>query len=216
MPSILVGNNSFEATRIFGIGRNYVAHARELNNEVPDQPVIFMKPASALIFQDQPIIVPNHGQDLQHEVEVVVLIGHSGRPQTTAEARSFIAGLALGLDLTLRDVQNELKKKGLPWERAKAFDTSAPLGPVRPFTSEIELAHIDLACEVNTTRRQTGSTGQMIFPITTLIAKISEIWQLMPGDLIYTGTPAGVGPLQKGDTIRIFSTLLESAEWEVV
>ncbi len=207
MIPLIVDQQTFTANRIFCVGRNYVAHAQELKNEVPDTPVIFMKPVSALVLPDQSVPFPAHGADLHHEVEVVILIGQAGRAHTPAEAASLISGLTLGLDLTLRDVQNKLKTKGLPWELAKAFDASAMIGHFTPYTPAIDLTSLSFACHVNNELRQQGCTDQMIFPIQTLLVFISSIWQLQPGDLIYTGTPAGVGPLKPGDQITI------SADW---
>ena len=201
--------------RLFCIGRNYVAHAEELGNLVPESPVVFMKPPTCLVPRGAPISLPGHGDDLHFETELVILIGTEGRANSVEEALAFVEGLSLGLDLTLRDVQSALKAKGLPWEKAKAFDGSAPLGSFIPFDDSINLADISFTCDVNGQRRQNGHTANMIFSIPTLIMELSAIWSLKPGDLIFTGTPEGVGPLRAGDTITIANSRIGSFSWEV-
>lgn len=202
-------------TRIFCIGRNYAAHIEELDNERPTSPVVFMKPASALAPSGQALRFPKHGEMLHHETEVVLEIGKAGRVPHESEARDFISGLALGLDLTLRDVQSALKAKGLPWEKAKAFDQSAPLGPITPLSGDHDLAHLTFTCHVNGALRQTGNTALMLFSIPRILVELSQIWALAPGDLIYTGTPKGVGPLVPGDTIALSGPQLADASWTV-
>lgn len=208
-------HQTLTANRIFCIGRNYVAHVHELKNEIPRTPVIFMKPASALVPPGRKAYFPVHGEELHHEVEVVILIGRKGGASNREEARSFIAGLTLGIDLTLRDVQNRLKEKGLPWEIAKAFDHSALIGDMTPFDREMDLANIEFSCFVNGSPCQQGTTAKMIFPITELIKQVSQIWELLPGDLIYTGTPEGVGPLQPDDQISAHSEQLGKFSWHI-
>ncbi len=210
-----VGQRNFEAARVFCVGRNYVEHAKELNNAVPERPFIFQKPATALVADGGQVHFPEHGKELHQEVEVVVLIGHQGRARTAGEARSFIAGLSLGIDLTLRDVQEYLKKKSWPWEMAKAFDDSAPIGRFVPL-GNIDPDNISFSCDVNGKRRQQGNTQAMIFKIDALIVALSEIWTLLPGDLIYTGTPAGVGPVAAGDVIRAESAPIGAFSWRIV
>ena len=204
------------AARIFCIGRNYVEHVRELSNIVPEKPVVFIKPASCLVAPGEEIHFPKHGKELHHEVEIVVKIGREGRVQTEEEALSFISALTVGLDLTLRDVQGELKKKGLPWEIAKAFEQSAPIGDFIPYDRSLELKNISFGCKVNGTERQKGNTGKMIFSVQRLLVELSGIWVLRPGDLVYTGTPSGVGPLKIGDTIEICSDPIGSFSWDIV
>ncbi len=213
--TIKIKNQLFKTNRIFCIGRNYADHARELKSEIPKAPVIFMKPATALVSSGQTVRFPTHGSVLHHEVEVVVLIGKNGRPRTAGQALSFIAGLSLGIDLTLRDVQEKLKKKGLPWEIAKAFDQSALIGNFTSYHPSINLAEISFDCSVDNQVRQSGNTKNMIFPIPVLIVEIAKIWQLQSGDLIYTGTPAGVGPLEPGQRIIISCQRLGSFSWQM-
>ena len=201
--------------RIFCIGKNYAEHVKELGGSAPGQPVVFMKPVSCLVPPGETIQMPVHGNLLHHEVEVVVLIGTAGKNIPESTAASHIAGLTLGLDLTLRDVQADMKKKGWPWEIAKAFDQSAPMGTLTAYDGTLPLDKIPFQCSVNGVMRQTGNTGEMMFAIPTLIHYLSSIWELKEGDLIYTGTPSGVGPLQSGDRVTLLSDLLGTFEWSL-
>ncbi len=203
------------STRVFCIGRNYLEHVRELNNPIPTKPVIFMKPSSSLVHLGEAIRFPSHGKELHHETEVVVEIGKEGKPSTEDEAETFIRGLTLGLDLTLRDVQREMKAKGLPWELAKSFDQSAPIGDMVPYRAPLRFDAIEFACYVNGQKRQEGTTGEMIFPIPRLVMEVGDVWSLRPGDLIFTGTPAGIGPLKPGDRVEISSPQLGSWSWSI-
>ncbi len=211
-----VGGREIAASRIFCVGKNYRKHIKELKDEDPEQPVIFMKAVSCIVLPQEKIALPVHGTCLHHEVELVVLIGQGGRNIKETSARSHIAGLSLGVDLTLRDVQTSLKKKGLPWEIAKAFDQSAPLGTFVPLGDSTDLDDIAFSCEVNGALRQEGNSGQMIYSIPYIIEYLSDIWALQPGDLIYTGTPSGVGPLVSGDTIKIAGSGIGKFTWDVL
>ena len=210
-----VASTGYEACRVFCVGMNYVAHIQELKNEIPKTPVIFMKPWTSLIGPGSTITRPTHGRDLHYETEVVVLIGREGRPRTDVEARSAIAGLSLGLDLTLRDVQTALRGKGLPWEFCKAFEASAPVGDFTALTPEMDLAALAFTGIVNDVIRQQGNTGNMVFPITTLILELAKVWTLRPGDLIYTGTPEGIGALHGGDRISVSAPWAGRFSWTV-
>jgi 2-keto-4-pentenoate hydratase/2-oxohepta-3-ene-1,7-dioic acid hydratase in catechol pathway len=207
---------SLEVSRVFCIGRNYAEHVRELANVVPQKPVVFIKPATCLVAPGGKIHFPKHGSELHHEAEIVVKIGRQGRAGTEEEALTFVSAVTIGLDLTLRDVQSDLKKKGLPWEIAKAFEQSAPLGDFVPYDGSLDLNNISFGCKVNGTERQKGNSGEMIFSIPRLLVELSQIWVLRPGDLIYTGTPSGVGPLEIGDTIEIASDAIGSFSWSIV
>ena len=200
--------------RIFCIGRNYAAHATELGNEIPSEPVVFIKPSTCLVDEGRKIIFPSYGEDLHHEAEIVVEIGEACSNLSKVEVSGFISRIGIGLDLTLRDVQAKLKEKGLPWEKAKAFDQSSPLGKMIDYTGQ-ELENLNIGCRVNGAERQNGSTSLMLFPITQIISYLNFIWKLEKGDLIYTGTPKGVGPLKKGDTIEVFSKDIGSSSWSV-
>jgi 2-keto-4-pentenoate hydratase/2-oxohepta-3-ene-1,7-dioic acid hydratase in catechol pathway len=213
--SVVPGTVSADA-RIFCIGRNYAEHAAELANPLPAAPVIFMKPPSSLVRAGQPIHFPHHGQELHHEVELVVKIGRAGRVGALDQALSYVAGISLGLDLTLRDLQQQLKQKGLPWEVAKAFDQSAPIGEFVACDASIDLGDIAFRCSVNGVQRQAGNSRDMIFPVARLLVELSRIWTLQPGDLLFTGTPAGVGPLRIGDRVEIASDLIGSFAWSIV
>ena len=195
-----------ESSRIFCVGRNYVAHAKELGNVVPKEPVIFIKPISCLVKPGGTIRYPSHGNDLQHEVEVAVKIGSDDQ---------IINGITLGLDLTLRDIQTQLKQKGLPWELAKAFDDSAPMGEWQNYDGQLDLENIDFFCYVNDELRQEGNTKDMLFPILEIVNYLKSIWRLNPGDIILTGTPPGVFSLCHGDKITIKSQLLGSYTWQI-
>jgi len=211
---IELGGRNLRPGRVFLIGKNYSEHVRELGDPPAEGPVVFMKPATSLVKAGSVVRMPSHGALLHHEVEVVALIGREGRGIGESEALDHVAGYALGVDLTLRDVQNHLKKRGLPWELAKAFDESAPLGPFTA-ASGIDAAAIVFQCSVNGEVRQRGHTGDMIYPLTRIIRELSGVWTLLPGDLIFTGTPAGVGPLVSGDVLAVESPLLGSASWRL-
>jgi 2-keto-4-pentenoate hydratase/2-oxohepta-3-ene-1,7-dioic acid hydratase in catechol pathway len=202
--------------RVFCIGRNYAEHAHELQHEIPKVPVIFIKPSTCLVPVGNKIHVPKHGFDLQHEAEVVIKIGRDGKAETADETLTFISGLTLGLDLTLRDLQKNLKAKGLPWEIAKSFDQSAPIGEFVNYSNSLDLREIEFTCRVNGLIRQQGKTRDMIFSFEELIIEINKIWTLHTGDLIYTGTPSGVGPLKTGDVITLESAQLGAFTWEII
>lgn len=205
----------FTPCRVFCVGMNYVAHIRELNNDIPASPVIFMKPATSLIPPGAPIRFPAHGRDLHYETEVVVLIGKGGSPGTPDEARASIGGLSIGLDMTLRDLQLALRPKGHPWELCKAFEDSAPVGNFVVPSPSLDLHHLSFTGEVNGRVRQTGNTSDLVFSITTLIQYLAGIWALQPGDLIYTGTPVGVGSVKKGDRLAVEAPWCGRFEWTI-
>ncbi|HRD66944.1 MAG TPA: fumarylacetoacetate hydrolase family protein [Candidatus Competibacter sp.] len=187
--------------KVVCIGRNYLEHIRELNNAVPETPILFMKPSTSLVALDEPIRLPSGRGECHHEVELAVLVGRELRNAGVETARQAVAGYGVALDLTLRDLQNELKKKGHPWETAKAFDGSCPLSPfLKPEALPAPQA-TDLALQVNGEFRQQGNTQQMMVGIFELMAYISTHFTLQPGDVVLTGTPAGVGPLQSGDEL---------------
>lgn len=183
------------------VGRNYAAHAQELGNDIPDSPLLFMKPASAFCHLDSPLTLPTGQGEVHHEIELVALIGEPLRQTDKDTARFAVAGYALGLDLTLRDVQNRLKQQGHPWERAKAFDGAAPLSGFIDARGISVRQQPKLTLSVNGELRQSGHTGLMLFPTFELIAHISQHFTLEPGDVVFTGTPAGVGALRSGDQL---------------
>ncbi|MGA1583283.1 MAG: fumarylacetoacetate hydrolase family protein [Saprospiraceae bacterium] len=187
--------------KILCIGRNYADHARELNNPLPEAPMVFMKPPTALLVNDKPFYYPDFSTDIHYELEVVVRIGRNGRHVQPEFASKYIDQIGLGLDLTARDLQEQCKKKGHPWEIAKGFDNSAPLSefvPAEPFS----LDDIEFWLVRNGEEVQRGNTRDLIFPVTDLIVHVSKYFKLQQGDLLFTGTPAGVGPIQKGDLLE--------------
>ncbi len=191
--------------KIICIGRNYVAHAQELNNDVPTEPVIFMKPDSALLRNNEPFYIPDFSNDVHHEIEIVVKISRVGKNISERFAHRYYNEIGIGIDFTARDLQNQLKNKGLPWEKAKAFDKSAVLS--NTFISKSKLPDskaINFKLVKNGELVQTGNSSLMIFTIETIIAQVSKYFTLKIGDLIYTGTPAGVGSVQIGDRLEGF------------
>ena len=189
--------------KVVCIGRNYLEHIRELNNVTPETPILFMKPSTSLVALDEPIHLPVGRGECHHEVELAVLVGRELRNADAKTARRAVAGYGIALDLTLRDLQNELKKKGHPWETAKAFDGSCPLSPFLAPEALPDPQATDLALQINGQLRQRGNTQQMMVSLFELMAYISTHFTLQPGDVVLTGTPAGVGPLQSGDILML-------------
>lgn len=191
----------FRPGKLICIGRNYAKHAAELGNAVPTSPMIFLKPASSLVPTGGQVEIPEASNDVHHEVELVCLIGMQGKDIPEDEAMDHVAGYAVGLDMTARDIQQRAKEKGHPWSVAKGFDTFAPLGAFVPASEIPDAQDLSIRLRVNGEVRQDGHTGDMIFPVARLIAYASTIFTLMPGDLLYTGTPEGVGPVASGDAL---------------
>lgn len=187
--------------KIVCVGRNYAAHARELGNAVPEQPILFLKPSTAIVPLSPAFAIPQGRGECHHETEVTVLIGKTLSNASEDEAKSAVAGFGLGLDLTLRDMQNELKKKGHPWEVAKAFDGAAPLAPFFVARDFPDVADMEFALKVNGVERQHGFTRDMITPVYALLSFISQHFTLQPGDVVMTGTPEGVAALATGDEL---------------
>lgn len=213
---IAIEGRSFTPQRIFCIGKNYDEHVKELGSTAPEEPVVFMKPVCNIVDPGETLSLPRHGSLLHHEVEVVLLIGRGGQDVPEADALSYIAGITLGLDLTLRDVQGRLKKSGLPWELSKAFEQSAPLGYFKKYDpNSIDLENLSFTCSVNGNLRQQGNTRDMLFPVRNLIHRLSGWWTLRPGDIIFTGTPSGVGPLKQGDQVGIESSDTGFFSWTI-
>lgn len=195
--------------KILCIGRNYAAHAEEMSRDVPDEPMVFLKPPSALIRTGDSVQLPPQSQDVHHEVELVAVVGTEGKHIAQEEALDHVAAFAVGLDMTARDLQTQAKKRRHPWSVAKGFDTFAPLGPLTP-ASEIEDPHdLTLRLSVNGETRQEATTQRLIFPVRELVAYCSQIFTLSPGDLLYTGTPSGVGPVEDGDELKGIATGLD-------
>jgi len=188
--------------KILCIGRNYAEHAKEMQSAVPSLPMFFLKPSTAMIGTGEDVILPSISHDVHHEVELTVLIGKQGKNVPESSATEHVAGYGVGLDMTLRDVQEEAKKKGLPWTLAKGFDTSAPISEFLPAQRVADPASLVLQLSVNGTTRQHSTTGEMIFSVPKLISYISQFITLEQGDIIYTGTPHGVAQVKPGDTLE--------------
>ena len=198
-------------SRIFCIGRNYVKHIEELKNEKPESPVVFMKPPTAVLPPGKDIHFPAHGNDLHHEAELVLMIGKKGRAEDQPGAMDMIGGYTFGLDLTLRDVQSKMKEKGLPWERAKAFDGSAV------FSKFVEISEVttEMSFELkkNGNTVQTGHMELMMHEPQEILSEILTFMSLIDGDIVMTGTPKGVGKIDKGD---VFSAIVRNNEKIVI
>ena len=190
--------------KFFCIGRNYVEHAKELGNEVPDEPVIFMKPKSALLAPNVPFYYPEFTNELHYECELVLRISKNGKYISEESASSFFDAITVGIDFTARDIQNELKKKGLPWEKAKAWDNSAVVGKWKMIDDSIDNTNINFSMTKNGEVVQKGNSNQMIHDFNKIIAHISTYFSLNIGDMIFTGTPAGVGEIVVGEELEGF------------
>ena len=186
-----------QPSKIVCVGRNYVEHAKELGNEVPKVPLIFLKPPSAIISNGDAIVLPPQSRQVEHEGELVVVIGKRARNVTAEQAKKFIFGYTIGNDVTARDLQNTDGQ----WTRAKGFDTFCPFGPW--IDTEFDPSDAVLTCRVNGQMRQMASTRDMVFGVGMLVAYISSVMTLEPGDIIFTGTPAGVGELRNGDRVDV-------------
>lgn len=193
---------SIRPGKLLCIGRNYAKHAEEMKSDVPDEPMVFLKPATALVGDGGTVVLPPQSQDVHHEVELVAVIGKEGRHIDPAEALGYVSGYALGIDVTARDVQSAAKERRHPWSVAKGFDTFAPLGAITPAAEVSDPQNMEIRLTVNGEDRQRGHTRDMIFSVADLVAYCSQIFTLEPGDLIYTGTPEGVGPIADGHRLE--------------
>lgn len=198
--------------KIICIGRNYAEHAKELNNPVPERPVVFHKPASALLVNDKPLYYPEFTKDLHHELEIVLKISKNGKYVQPEFADQYYDEIGLGIDFTARDLQSELKAKGQPWEIAKAFDGSAVLGRFVPVSELPDMGAIEFELHKNGKVVQHGNTRDLLFSFQEIIVYVSQFFKLQMGDLIFTGTPAGVGPVQVGDQLEGFLYTRQGSE----
>ncbi len=201
--------------KIICIGRNYAAHIEELKNEKPGKPVVFLKPDTALLKAGAPFFYPDFSENIHHEVELVLKISKEGKYIQPQFAHRYFDEIGLGIDFTARDLQDQCKAKGLPWEIAKAFNGSAPIGDFKPVSAFSELKDIDFHLEINGELRQKGNTSLMLFDFATIISYVSQFFTLKKGDLIYTGTPAGVGPVKVGDRLTGFIGTEKMLDFEV-
>jgi 2-keto-4-pentenoate hydratase/2-oxohepta-3-ene-1,7-dioic acid hydratase in catechol pathway len=197
--------------KVVCVGRNYIAHVRELNNQLPDDPVLFLKPYSAMVSMREPIRIPVEHGDCHFETELAILIGRRlTKGCDEIQAMEAILGVGLALDLTLRDLQLQLKKNGLPWDKAKAFDGSCPLSDFISVGMVGDLQQQHLRLWRNGQLQQQGFTGDMLIPVPSLMVYATQFFSLQPGDVLITGTPAGVGPLNSGDHLKLsLSELIE-------
>jgi len=200
--NIIGTNEKYPIGKIVCLARNYAEHARELGNETPAAPVLFMKPATSVIGDGETVRIPAYSQECHYEVELAVLIGTQARTVSPDKALEHVAGYGVAIDMTLRDVQNGLKAKGLPWEIAKGFDTACPLSDFVQAAAVSDPQALNLTLSVNGEIRQNGTTADMIHRIPQIISHISAIFTLEPGDVILTGTPAGVGPVRAGEVMK--------------
>lgn len=190
--------------KIFCVGRNYTDHAKELKNDVPDEPVIFMKPKSALLQPHTPFYYPEFTNELHYECELVLRIAKNGKYIQEKFANKYYDAVTTGIDFTARDIQNELKEKGLPWEKAKAWDNSAVIGKWTPLANIKDKNNINFSLQKNKEVVQKGNSQEMIFDFDYIVSYISNFFSINIGDLIFTGTPAGVGEIVVGDEIEAF------------
>ena len=190
--------------KIICIGRNYVNHAKELGNDIPTEPLFFLKPETAIQPKGHPFFIPDFSDNIHYEVELVVRIDKSGKHIAEKFAHKYYSKIGLGIDFTARDIQEECKVKGLPWEKAKGFDGSAQIGRTFINKAELELNDITFSLERNGEQVQIGNSRDMLFSFDKIITHISKFYTLQIGDLIYTGTPEGVGPVKAGDKLKGF------------
>lgn len=186
---------------IYCIGRNYSEHAKELGNSVPDVPMVFIKPSGTIAYSGDTVHLPSQSKDVHHEVELVAAVSKTGKNISRKTALDFIAGYGIGIDFTARDLQQKAKEKGHPWSVAKGFDSFAPISSFIKKDKVENPGNLNLSLSVNGELCQNGNTSQMIFPVEELISYLSTIFTLQPGDLIFTGTPSGVGPVKSGDVL---------------
>lgn len=188
--------------KIIAIGRNYAAHIRELNNPIPDNPVIFLKPDTAVLKDNKPFYLPDFSSDIHYELEVVLKICKEGKHISEKFAANYYEELGLGIDFTARDIQSLHKEKGLPWELAKAFDNSAAISNFIPKSGIADLYDLDFKLQINGQTKQHGNTKNILFPFEHIISFVSRYITLKKGDLIFTGTPEGVGRIHQGDKLE--------------
>jgi fumarylpyruvate hydrolase len=210
----------FPVRRIYCVGRNYEAHAKEMGGAGKEMPFFFMKPADAIVLADvaqgATLPYPSMTSNLHHEVELVVAIGKAGSHIPAADALQHVFGYAVGLDMTRRDLQSEMKKQGQPWSIAKGFDHSAPIGPITLAAEVPQIHKAEIALQVNGQERQRSGIDQMIWNVSEIIAALSNAWALQAGDLVFTGTPQGVGPVVRADRIAAQITGLAAIQVQLV
>jgi 5-carboxymethyl-2-hydroxymuconate isomerase len=203
MSSVLLGaDKEYKVGKILCVGQNYKRHIEELKSKKSKDPLIFMKPSTAILHQGEPIVLPEFSNDVHHETELAILIGKKGKNIQQGEWTNYVAGAGIALDLTLRDVQSEAKKNGHPWTICKGFDGSCPISNFMPLVDIADIQNLTIKLYVNDSLRQDGFTGDMIWSVDELMVYISKIFTLETGDVLLTGTPEGVGKLYSGDQLR--------------
>jgi 2-keto-4-pentenoate hydratase/2-oxohepta-3-ene-1,7-dioic acid hydratase in catechol pathway len=190
--------------KIFAIGRNYAEHIKELNNERPDEPVIFTKPDTAVLRNNAPFYYPDFSKDIHHEVEILLKIDKEGKNIDEKFAHKYYREIGIGIDFTARDLQQKAKEKGLPWDLAKGFNGSAPMSEFIPLTEVADLQNLNFSLQVNGELKQQGNTSLMLFSFNYIVSYLSKFFTLKKGDIIFTGTPKGVGPVKPGDRLECF------------
>ncbi|RCR69602.1 fumarylacetoacetate hydrolase family protein [Larkinella punicea] len=201
--------------KIIAVGRNYAEHIKELNNEQPEDPVIFTKPETAILRPGDPFFYPDFSTDVHYEVEILVRISRTGKNIEQKFAHRYYDEIGIGVDFTARDLQSKLKAKGLPWDLAKGFNGSAPMSTFIPKTDFPDLHNLNFRLDVNGETRQTGNTSMMLFQIDYLISFVSTYFMLLQGDILFTGTPKGVGPVHIGDKLTAYIEDRKMLEFDV-
>ncbi|RIV21418.1 fumarylacetoacetate hydrolase family protein [Fibrisoma montanum] len=201
--------------KIIAVGRNYAEHIKELNNEQPDDPVIFTKPETAILRTNEPFYFPDFSTDVHYEVEILVKISRTGKNIDEKFAHKYYDEIGIGIDFTARDLQSKLKAKGLPWDLAKGFNGSAPISPFVPKTEFADLQNLNFRLDINGETRQQGNTSLMLFKFDYLISFVSRYFLLQQGDILFTGTPKGVGPVQVGDRLTAYLEDRNMLEFDV-
>ncbi len=204
IPKCRIFGNKTTAMKILAIGRNYAEHIAELKNEVPEEPVIFFKPDTAVLRHNEPFYYPDYSTDIHYEVELVLRIGKEGKNIQPKFAGNYIDGLGIGIDFTARDLQTKAKTKGLPWTLAKGFNGSAPVSDFLPIEDFPQWDNITFGLNLNGELKQKGNSGMLLHDFGAILAYMSRFITLKKGDLIFTGTPAGVGPIKIGDRLEAF------------
>ncbi len=199
---LLLPDQKFQVGKIVCVGRNYAEHINEMDSKQTEDPVLFLKPSTAIIHEGTAIKLPDYSKEVHHEVEMVLLVSRIAKSVPKQDWKSYIGGVGIALDLTLRDLQREAKERGLPWSISKGFDGSCPISDFIALNKVEDIRNLNLELQVNGQIRQTASTSEMIFKVDELVSFISGIYTLEPGDLILTGTPAGVSKLNHGDSLH--------------
>ena len=212
---ILKPDNTIKVGKIVCVGRNYNEHIAEMAAEKPSDPVLFLKPSTAILNESNNIILPTFSNEVHHEIELALLVDKEAKSIKSENWRNYITGAGIALDLTLRDHQSVAKKKGLPWCVSKGFDGACPIGSFVSIDTISNISALQIKLFVNNELRQSGNTNQMIFPPGKLLEYISSIFTLEPGDIILTGTPSGVGPLKSGDQLRGIIETVGKIEYSV-